>query len=191
MRCTIFTMPYIADGTDWSPHDCARTLKTAILLCELKRHITHILRVLLQVYEFMQRVWPEMRAQCRLIQHVLAAIHYTLPNAFFFIASTTTHLTCVQSMHESRINTLQGESTLRFKKWSSVASRRQCERCDVTYALLPTVAKIRWFMFRCIGSHCNFVTVGNNAYVTSQRSRCLRDATDDHFLSLIVDSPSS
>ena len=83
----------------------------------------------------------------------------------------------------------EGGSTIRLKKWSSVASRRQRERCDVTYALLPTVSKFRWFMFRCCGSHCTFATVGNNAYVTSQRSRCLRDATDDHFLSLIVDSP--
>ena len=39
-------------------------------------------------------------------------------------------------------------------------------------------------------NHRNFATVGNNAYVTSQRLRCLRDATDDHFLSLIVDPPS-
>ena len=86
--------------------------------------------------------------------------------------------------------TPQGVSTIKRKKWSSVASRRQCERCDVTYALLPTVAKFRWFVFRCCGSHRNFATVGNNTYVTSQHSRCLRDATDDHFLSLIVDSPS-
>ena len=85
---------------------------------------------------------------------------------------------------------LEGGSTIRLKKWSSVASRRQRKRCDVTYALLPTVAKFRWFMFHCCGSHCNFATVGNNPYVTSQRSRCLRDAMDDHFLSLIVDSPS-
>ena len=34
-------------------------------------------------------------------------------------------------------------------------------------------------------------TVGNNVYVTSQRSHCLRDATNDHFLSLIVDPPRS
>ena len=46
-------------------------------------------------------------------------------------------------------------------KWSSVASRRQCERCDATYALLPTVAKFRWFVFRCCASHRNFATFGN------------------------------
>ena len=75
----------------------------------------------------------------------------------------------------------EGQSTIRLKKCSSVASRTQRERCDVTYALLPTVAKFRWFMLRCCGSHRNFAKVDNNAYVASQRSRCLRDATDDHF----------
>ena len=72
---------------------------------------------------------------------------------------------------------------------SSVASRRQHERCDVTYALLPTVAKLQWLPQQRNTNHRNFATVGNNAYVTSQRSPCLRDATDDHFLSLIVDPP--
>ena len=38
------------------------TVKTAVLLCELNRHITHFLRALLQVYELMERVLPEMRA---------------------------------------------------------------------------------------------------------------------------------
>ena len=65
------------------------TVKTAVLLCELNRHITHVLRVLLQVHELMQCVLPEMRTQYGLIQHFLH-----------------THLMCVQSMRESRINTL-------------------------------------------------------------------------------------
>ena len=40
----------------------AYTVKTAVSLCELNRHITHFLRVLLQVHELMQRVLPEIRA---------------------------------------------------------------------------------------------------------------------------------
>ena len=83
------------------------TVKTAMLLCELKRHITHFIRVLLQVHESMQYVLFEMRAQYGLIQHVLAALPMVhTSKRVFFTAYTTTHLMCVQSMRESRINTL-------------------------------------------------------------------------------------
>ena len=73
------------------------TVKTAVLFYELNRHITHL----------MQCVLPEMRAQYELIQHVLAALPmvHTFKRVFF-TAYTTTHLMCVQSMRESRINTL-------------------------------------------------------------------------------------
>ena len=50
------------------------TVKTAVLLCELNRHIIHFLRVLLQVHELMQRVLSGIRSQCEPIQHVLAAL---------------------------------------------------------------------------------------------------------------------
>ena len=49
------------------------TVKTAVL-CKLNRHLTHFLCVLLQVHQLMQRVLPEMRVECGLIQHVLAAL---------------------------------------------------------------------------------------------------------------------
>ena len=82
-------------------------MKTAVLLCELNRHITHFLRVLLQVHDLMQCVLPEMRAQYGLIQHVLAALPIVhTSKRVIFTAYTTTHLMCVQSMRESRINTL-------------------------------------------------------------------------------------
>ena len=55
---------------NWSTY----TVKTAVLLCELNRHIRHSLRVLLQVHELMQRVLSKMCAQCGLIQHVLTAL---------------------------------------------------------------------------------------------------------------------
>ena len=88
-----------------SVHLCI-TVKTAVL-CELNRHITHFLRVLLQVHELMQCVLPEMRTQYGLIQHVLAALPMVhTSKCVFFTAYTTTYIMCAQSMRESRINTL-------------------------------------------------------------------------------------
>ena len=95
---------------DSPPVTC--TVKTAVLLCELNPHITHFLRVLLQVHELMQCVLPEMRTQYGLIQHVLAAslmVHTSKCVFFLPRMYTTTHLMCVRSMRESRINTLQAE----------------------------------------------------------------------------------
>ena len=60
------------------------TVKTAVLLCELNRHITHFLHV-----------------------HELLMVHTS--KRVFFTAYTTTHIMYVQSMRESRINTVQAE----------------------------------------------------------------------------------
>ena len=71
------------------------TVKTAMVLCELNRHITHFLRVLLQVHELMQRVLPKMRAQCRLIQHILAALLMVHTSKRVFLPRIRQHTLCV------------------------------------------------------------------------------------------------
>ena len=70
-----------------------RTVKTAVMLRKLNRFITHFLPVLLQVYELMQRVLPEMRTQCGLIQHVLAALF--IVHTAFFLTRIRQHTLCV------------------------------------------------------------------------------------------------
>ena len=87
------------------------TAKIAVLLCELNLHITHLLRVLLQLHKLLQRLLLGMRAQCGLIQHVLAALPMEhTSECGFFTAYTTKHLIYVQSMRKSRINTLQADT---------------------------------------------------------------------------------
>ena len=76
--------------------DNAITVKIAVLLCELNRHITHFLRVLLQVDELIQCVLPEMRTQYGLIQHVLAALPMVQTSkCFFFLPRIRQHTLCV------------------------------------------------------------------------------------------------
>ena len=65
------------------------------MLCELNRHITHFLRVLLKVHELMQHVLPEMRAECELIQHVLAALPMVDTYKHVFLPRIGQHTLCV------------------------------------------------------------------------------------------------
>ena len=83
------------------------TVKTAVLLCELNPHITHFLRVLLQVHELMQCVLPEMRTQYGLIQHVLAALFmvHTSKCVFFYRVYDNTPYVCTINARKSNQHT--------------------------------------------------------------------------------------
>ena len=71
------------------------TVKTAVLLCELNRYITHFLRALLQVRELMQGVLSGMRSECGLIQHVLAALPMVRTSKrVFFLPRKRQHALC-------------------------------------------------------------------------------------------------
>ena len=91
-------------------HSDINTVKTAVLLCELNRHITDFIRVLLQVHELMQRVLPEMRAQCGLIQHVLAALlmAHTCKLVFFYRVYDNTPYVCTKNFRRLGCSTGSG-----------------------------------------------------------------------------------